>query len=148
MATKLTAAQLKDRNTKRAAQAAFVFGAVASMAANVYASQHTVVGVVTGLWPAVALLVTVHLLENAPRVTWIKVVAIGIAVVAAWASYWHLVDVFTDGGADAVSAHLLPLTVDAMMAVATAVLNKKAPARRPARKPAAKVAPVRKLRAA
>lgn len=145
--TKLTAAQLKDRNTKRAAKGAFLFGAAASMAANIYASQHTPVGVVTGMWPAVALLITVYLLENAPRVTWIKVVVIGIAIVAAWASYWHLVEVFTTGGADAASAHLLPLTVDAMMAVATAVLNKKAPApRRPARKTAA--APVRKLRAA
>lgn len=151
---KLTIAQRRTRHTRRSAQAAFLFGATASLAANVYASSHTPVGVVTGAIPAVALLISVYLFENAPRAFVVKLAVLLVVAVAAWASYWHLVDVFLMGGADPVTAHTLPLTIDAMMGIASTVLNRKITrarkrTRRPAqRKPATGGLKVRPLQSA
>lgn len=130
--TTLTKAAKQELKTKRGAQGAFLFGALGSLAANIYASNHTPVGLITGAVPAAALLVAVYLFENAPKSFWVKVALLAVAGIAAWASYWHLVEVFADGGADPISAHLLPLTIDLTMGIASAVLNRKAPARRPA----------------
>lgn len=145
--TKLTAAQRKTRATRRAAWATFGLGAVASLAANLYASNHTPVGMIVGVWPSVAFLLTVWLYEHAPRNWYIRVsLAVPLAV-AAWTSYWHIVEVATVAGEGTLTAHLLPLTVDAMMAVASAVINRKAAPSRPVRRRTAAKAPVRKLKA-
>lgn len=147
MTAKITPAARKARNARRTAQAAFATGAVLSLAANVTVSQHTPVGIVTAVWAPIALLITLALLENGSiSGRFAKYAFIGLAAVAAWASYWHLVEFFTAGGADVVTAHALPLTVDVMMGLASAAM-KKAPARKPvARKAsAAKKAPARKL---
>lgn len=147
--TKLTAAQRKARATKRAAWATFGLGAAASLAANLYASNHTPVGLTVGVWPALAFLLTVWLYEHAPRNWYIRAALIVPLGVAAWTSYWHIVEVASAAGEGPITAHLLPLTVDAMMAVASAVINRKATPSRPAarRRTAAKATPVRKLKA-
>jgi hypothetical protein len=133
MMTAMTKAAKQELKTKRGAQAAFLFGAIISLAANIYASNHTPVGIFTGAIPAAALLVSVYLFENAPKSFWIKLALLAVAGIAAWASYWHLVEVFTAGGADTITAHTLPLTIDFTMGIASAVLNRK-PTRRPAAK--------------
>ena len=154
MAKRMTAAEKAERAarmTKMIAGSAFVLGVAASVAANVVAATgRGPIGIVVSAWPAVALLLTVHLFQHAPRVWWIKILVAAVAGVAGWISYWHMVEVALQGGESALSAHLLPVTVDAMMAVATVVLtHKPKPARRrPARKPVAKAASsnVRQLR--
>lgn len=142
---KLTAAQKQILRTRRSAQIAFISGAVVSLGANIVAAEHTPLGVIVGAWPAVALLVSVYLFENAPKSFWIKVAVLGVAAIAAWVSYWHMVEVVSMAGESQVTAHIMPFTVDAMMALATAVLNKPIRKAAPARRTSA---PVRRLRAA
>lgn len=148
-ARKLTAAQRKARTALRTSRAVFGLGVVVSLAANVIASEHTVIGIGVGLWIPVAFLASMMMLENVPA-SGVKgklrfAAMLVIAGIAGWTSYWHLVDVAEMGGADMITAHTLPLTVDVMMALASAGMKAKAasPARRrsAARKPAAKKAP-------
>jgi hypothetical protein len=154
MTAKMSAAAKKAQTARRTAAGVFGLGVAVSLTANVLASAHTVIGIGTGLWPPVAFLAAMAMMENVParglagklRFTGI----LFLAGIAGWVSYWHLVSIFTMGGADSISAHLLPLTVDVMMALAGPAMKAKAAAparRRAARKPAAK-APVRKLHAA
>lgn len=141
---RMTIAEKKARTTKRIAASAFGLGALASVAANVVAAEPTIVGRVVSAWPAVALLLTVHLFQHAQRSFAVKVSVLSVAGVAAWISYWHMVEVATMAGEGMVSAHLLPATVDAMMFVASVVLTTKP---KPVRKrPAVNRASVTKLR--
>lgn len=147
----MTPAARKARNAAYLARFSFASGVAVSLAANVIASDKNPVSIGVALWIPFAFLLSVAMLEQIPvkgRAGLARKIAIGfIAAIAAWASYWHLVEVATMGGADALTAHALPLTVDAMMALASTAMKAKAPA--PARRaPAAKKAPVRKLRAA
>lgn len=149
----MTPAARKARTARRTSTATFATGVLVSLAANVYASEHTPIGIAVGLWVPVAFLLSMAMLENVPakglagKVRFAAILF--LALVAGWTSYWHLVEVALDGGADAVTAHLLPLTVDVMMALAGPGMKRKAAAparRRPAsKKPIAKVT---KLRAA
>jgi drug/metabolite transporter (DMT)-like permease len=135
----LTPAQRKHRNMRAAAWGAFGMGATFSLVSNVLASEPTPVGILFGTWPAVALLVAVFLFENAPRKWWITASLGLIIAVAAWASYWHIVEVASHHGVDPITAHTMPLTVDALMGIAQVILNRKAtptPAAR--RKPVAR----------
>lgn len=149
MAT-ITAAQRKARTARVTSRIVFGTGLAASLAANVIASEHTPLGVATGLWAPIVLLGAMAVMENVPakglagrlRFTGIAL----LAGVAAWNSYWHLVEVFTEGGADALSAHLMPLTVDVMMALAAPGMKRAAAVAK--RRPARKAATVRRLRAA
>lgn len=155
MATKLTAAQRATRKTKRTAVAVFVGGAFASITANFIAAQPTVLGRAVSVWPALALLATVHLYQHLPatRNAWLsaayRLAVLAVVGVAAYVSFLHIHEVALRAGQDQVTALLLPVTIDAMMAVASAVATyRPRPARRkPARKPAAK-ATVRALHAA
>lgn len=151
--TKLTPAARKARTARMTSRSAFGIGVVVSLGANVMASAHTPLGIAVGLWTPIAFLVSMALMENVPvrglagklRFTGI----LFLALIAGWTSYWHLVEVCQAAGADVLTSHLLPLTVDVMMVLASAGLKAKAaaPARR--RRPAAKKeATVRKLRAA
>lgn len=153
--TKLSPAARKARNAKLTARTAFSLGVAVSLAANVGASQHTPVGIAVGLWVPMAFLLSMALLENVPAKSLAgKIRFAGIlflAAIAGWVSYWHLVEIATDGGADVLTAHLLPLTVDVLMVFAGSALKAKpAPAarKRTARKPAAasanNVRPIRK----
>jgi hypothetical protein len=137
----MTPTARKARNAKLTARATFAAGVVVSLAANVYASKHTPIGIAVGLWTPVAFLAAMALMENVPvkgLAGRLRFTAIAfLAAIAGWTSYWHLVEVAKAGGADVLTAHLLPLTVDVMMALAGTTLKPKAaaPARkRPARK--------------
>lgn len=153
MTAKLTAAQRKARTARRTSGLVFGIGVVVSLAANVIASEHTVLGMATGLWSPIAFLLAMAMMENVPAkgtAGKLRFAAIlFLALVAGWTSYWHLVEVFTAGGADVLSSHLLPLTVDVMMALASPGMKAKAaaPARRrtAAKRPAARVTPLRKI---
>jgi hypothetical protein len=140
--TKLTPAARKARTAKITARATFGAGVVVSLAANVYASQHTPIGIAVGLWTPIAFLASMALLENVParglagKLRFTAIVF--LALIAGWTSYWHLVEVAQAGGADVLTAHLLPLTVDVMMAIAGTALKSKASA--PARKRTARKA--------
>lgn len=137
----MTPAARKARNARVTSRFVFGTGVVVSLAANVYASEHSPIGIATGLWAPVAFLAGMAMMENVPA----KGIAgkmrfaamLFLVLIAGWTSYWHLVEVFTAGGADALTAHALPLTVDVMMALAGPGMKAKAvaPARR-TRKPA------------
>jgi hypothetical protein len=149
--TKLTPAARKARATARTAGGTFYATAVATVAANMYASEHTFVGQFTGFWTPVALFLSLEMVERVPvkgRAGTLRKVGVGvIALIAAWVSYWHLVHLFKVGGADVISAHAMPLTVDVLMAIARSAMVTKAPSRPAVRRPAAKAkAPERKLK--
>lgn len=134
--TKLTPAARKARTARLTARSTFAIGVVVSLGANVMASAHTPLGIAVGLWTPIAFLAAMALLENVParglagRIRFAAIVF--LALIAGWTSYWHLVEVARAGGADELTAHLLPLTVDVMMALAGASMKAKAvaPARR------------------
>lgn len=107
---------------RRTAIITFYVTAAATLAANAYTSEHTAVGVFTGLWAPLALFLALELVERSLRVAWARLVVGFLALVAGWTSYVHLVEVFTEGGADGVSRWLLPLTVDGLMVVARAAM--------------------------
>jgi hypothetical protein len=148
----MTPAARKAQTARRTSTAVFSTGVLVSLVANVYASEHTPIGIAVGLWVPVAFLLAMAMLENVPAkgtAGKLRFAAIlFLALVAGWTSYWHLVEVAVDGGADSVTAHLLPLTVDVMMALAGPGMKAKAAAparRRPAsKKVASNVRPIRK----
>jgi hypothetical protein len=152
MSQNLTPAARKARTARNTSRVVFGTGLVVSLAANVVASDHSVLGVASGLWAPLAFLLAMLMMENVPAkgaAGKARLVAmLFLALVAGWNSYWHLVEVFQMGGSDTLSAHLMPLTVDVMMALASPGMKTKttSPARR---RPAAKKAPVKvaKLRA-
>jgi hypothetical protein len=115
------------RNIRAGARATLALGILASLAANVLAAQPTVIGRVISTWPPVALLLTIELLSRVPVAPgWLSrlrvVSAAGIAGIAAWVSYWHVVAVASDYGEATVAAHLLPLSVDGLVVVASVCL--------------------------
>lgn len=151
--TKLTAAQRKTRSLKRTAGSVFYVSAAMTVAANIYASQHTLIGGMIGFWIPLAFFFILELLERVPSKgrTGVarKIAIIFLAGIAGWTSYWHLVEVLRDGGVhDPVTLYLAPLTVDVLMAIAREAMKAKtaSPARR--RTAARKAATVTKLRAA
>lgn len=148
--TRQTTATRKAQTTRRIATATFIAGAAVSVAANIVAAEPTVVGRIVSAWPAVALLLTVHLFQHATRSFPVKLSILAVAGVAAWASYWHMVEVATLAGENTLTAHLLPATVDAMMYVATVVATTKpkTTARRRTRRATTTKSNVRNLRAA
>lgn len=145
---KLTAAQKRQRTTLRTARGTFYTAGAATIAANMYASAHTFVGLATGFWTPVALFLALEMAERVPckgRMALMRKAGVAlIALVAAWVSYWHLVHIFTMGGADVVAAHAMPLTVDVLMAIARSAMVHRPSL--PARRSPAKKAPAKPLR--
>lgn len=152
--TNLTAAQRRARSTRITAGSTFYATGVATIAANMYASEHTFIGLATGFWTPVALFLALEMVERVPckgRLGLLRKVAVGvIALIAAWVSYWHLVHIFLAGGADVISAHAMPITVDVLMALARSAMHAKATPSRPVsrRSAAKKPSAERKLKAA
>lgn len=149
---RMTPAQRTTRNRKAVALGAFLAGAGVSIAANVIAADPTALGRAVAVWPALALLVTVHLYQHVPvkTTTWVgfahRAAVLCVIGIAAWVSYWHIHEVVLRAGESTTTAYLFPATVDAMMAIASAVYTAK-PAAAARKAPARKVAPVRPLRA-
>lgn len=109
------------------ARATLTLGIGASLAANVLAAEPSIVGRIIAAWSPLALLLTVELISRLPvgegwlsrlRVT----AAATIAGIAAWVSYWHMVEVAESHGEAAVAAHLLPFSVDGLVVVASVAL--------------------------
>lgn len=126
------------------AQAALGLGLLASLAGNALAAQPTALGRLVASWAPLALALVVWLVEHhkpAPG-AWRAATWGGTAVVAgvaAWVSYWHLVELARMAGEEGIAAHLLPLSVDGLVIVASAYL------RDTDTRPAPKVVPVRKV---
>ena len=78
-------------------------------------------------WPSLAFLLTVELVSRIPvtrrlrAAVRISATAV-IAGIAGYVSYWHMVDVALRYGEESVSAHLLPITVDGVIVVASVSL--------------------------
>jgi hypothetical protein len=141
MTAKITPAARKARNGRYAALTVFGAGALASLAANIMAANPTLVGWTVGAFPALMLLGSLYLLENgSTHPKWVRWAIVPVIVVAAWMSYWHIVEVVMASGEGAVTAHLFPIIIDLPMAIASAALR-PAPA---TRKPTARKAPAKK----
>lgn len=127
--TAKTPAARKARLSLWTSRGAFAVGVVVSLSANVVASQHTPLGIALGLWTPIAFLICMALLENVPAKGWqgwVRKIAIAfLAAIAGWVSYWHMVDVATMGGADWLTGHTIPLTVDVMIALASPGMKRK-----------------------
>lgn len=140
--TKLSATARKARNGRIAALTVFGAGALASLAANIMAANPTPIGWIVGGFPALMLLGSLYLLENGsthPR--WVRWAIVPVITIAAWMSYWHVVEIVLAAGESPLTAHLFPLIIDLPMAIASAALR-PAPARRTTtrKRPAAKKA--------
>lgn len=108
-------------------RAALTLGVAASVAANVLHAEPTLVGRAIGAWSPLALLLTVELISRIPVSSRaLAVLRMGstavIAGIAAWVSYWHMVSVASRHGESVTSAHLLPLSVDGLVIVASVSL--------------------------
>jgi hypothetical protein len=150
---RMTAAQRKAHHLRVTAGSTFYVAALVTVSANMYASQHTPVGLIIGVWTPLAFFLSLELMERMPRKgasAKIRMICIGIlALIAGWESYWHLVHVLTEGGAGQVGRYAMPLTVDILMVISRMAMNQRAASTTPSvRRTAAKAATTtRKLKA-
>ncbi len=131
-----TAADLRQLHRMRLyAKAVLGLGVAASLAANVLAANPDLVSPlvswVVAAWSPLALALTVELITRVPVsdgwLSWLRLLATAtIAGIAAWVSYWHMVEVAVAHGEKTIAAHLLPLSVDGLVVVATIVLHELA----------------------
>ncbi len=129
---------------RHGARAALALGLLASLAGNALAAEPTGLGRLVAAWAPLALCVVTWLVEHhrpAPgpwrAATWLGTAV--VAGVAAWVSYWHLVELARIAGEEGIAAHLLPLSVDGLIVVASAYL------RDTDTRPAPKAVPVRRV---
>lgn len=112
---------------RRGVRAALALGVAASVGGNILHAEPTFVGRAIAAWSPLALLLTVELISrvpvNDPLLAVLRRLATGvIAGIAAWVSYWHMVSVAGHNGEGIMSAHLLPLSVDGLVVVASVSL--------------------------
>jgi hypothetical protein len=103
---------------------ALALGVAASIAANVLHARDNLISQAIAAWPPLALLLTVELISRVPvhrrALAAVRIAATGvIAVIAAWVSYWHMAGVTARYGETSTSAHLMPLSVDGLIVVAS-----------------------------
>jgi hypothetical protein len=108
----------------------------ASVAANILHARPEPVAQAIAAWPPLALLATVELVSRVPaRRRLLAVVRIGatvlIAGIAGWVSYWHMTAVAARFGETTTAAHLLPVSVDGLIVVASISLVELATAHHP-----------------
>jgi hypothetical protein len=108
-------------------RAVLALGVAASVAGNVLHAQPTLVGRAIAAWSPLALLLAVELISRVPVHKLILSIlrmlsTAGIAGIAAWVSYGHMVSVAQRHGENSTSAHLLPLSVDGLVVVASVSL--------------------------
>jgi hypothetical protein len=108
-------------------RAVLALGIAASVAANILHAEASIVGRLVAAWPPVALLLAIELLSRVPvhrpflsaaRLT----ATAAVAGIAAWVSYWHMVSVAAQYGETSTSAHLIPVSVDGLVVVASVCL--------------------------
>jgi len=109
------------------ARAVLALGVAVSVAANVLHAQDTLVGRAIAAWPPLALLLTVELISRVPvHRRWLATVRVivtaAVAGIAAWVSYWHMVEVAVRAGESGTAAHLIPLSVDGTVIAASICL--------------------------
>ncbi|MFC3504092.1 DUF2637 domain-containing protein [Micromonospora krabiensis] len=108
-----------------AVRAVLALGVAASIAANVLHARPNLISQVIAAWPPLALLLTVELISRVPAdrrglAAARLIAAAGIAGIAAWVSYWHMVGVAARyGETDAAASYLLPISVDGLVVVAS-----------------------------
>lgn len=111
------------------ARAAVFLGLAVSLAGNAMAAEPTLLGRVVAGWAPLALALAVVLLEHGepPEGSWRAAtwLATGVlAAVAAWASYWHLVELAHSVSENVHGTqYLLPLTPDALVLIGSAYLR-------------------------
>ncbi len=106
------------------ARATLALGVAASGAANILHAQPDPIARTISAWPPLALLLAVELISRIPvHRLWMAVVRLAaaslLAGIAGWVSYWHMAAVAAAYGETSSSAHLLPLTVDGLIVVAS-----------------------------
>jgi hypothetical protein len=107
-----------------AVRATLTIGVAASVAANVLHAAHNPISQAIAAWPPLALLLTVELVSRVPIHRWWLATAriaatVIIAGIAAWVSYWHMAAVAATYGENPTTAHLLPVSVDGLIIVAS-----------------------------
>ena len=115
------------RRVQWAVRGALALGVAASVTANVLHAQPNIVGRAIAAWPPLALLLTIELISRVPvHRPWLSGLRVAttamVAGIAAWVSYWHMVSVADRYGEAATSAHLIPLSVDGLVIVASVCL--------------------------
>jgi hypothetical protein len=105
-------------------RAVLALGVAASVAGNVLHAQPSLVGRAIAAWSPLALLLTVELISRVPvhrpALSAVRMLSTAaIAGIAAWVSYGHMVSVALRHGEQPASAHLLPLSVDGLVVVAS-----------------------------
>lgn len=110
-----------------AVRATLLLGVAASVTANVLHARDNPISQAIAAWPPLALLITVELMSRVPitrrAVATTRIVATAIiAGIAAWVSYWHMAGVAQRYGERPDAAHLLPLSVDGLIVVASICL--------------------------
>lgn len=105
-----------------------VLGVVVSISGNILDadSGHPVSQAIKA-WSPLALLIVIECISLVPVHTTLLMVArraatTGIALIAAWVSYWHMVSVCVKYGETGGSEYLIPLSVDGLVVVATICL--------------------------
>ncbi|MDQ1250347.1 MAG: hypothetical protein QG597_4726 [Actinomycetota bacterium] len=116
-----------QRRVRAGVRAVLTLGIVASLAANVAHAEATWTGRLIAGWSPLALALTVELGSRVPLTRSVRAVirwlaTAVIAGIAAWVSYWHMVSVALRHGEGPTSAHLIPLSVDGLVVVASVCL--------------------------
>jgi hypothetical protein len=112
---------------RRRVRLALALGVAASLAANVLHADPNIVSRLIAAWPPAALIVTVELISRVPvaskRLSAVRVAATAsVAGIAAWVSYQHMAAVALRYGEDAAASHMIPVSVDGMIVVASICL--------------------------
>ncbi len=99
-------------------------GVAASVAANVLHARDNLISQTIAAWPPLALLLAVELISRVPvHRRGLALLRVGattiIAAIAAWVSYWHMAGVTARYGESPASAHLMPISVDGLIVVAS-----------------------------
>ncbi|HTF08542.1 MAG TPA: DUF2637 domain-containing protein [Asanoa sp.] len=115
-------------------------GIGASLVANVLHAQDRLIAQCISAWPPLALLLTVELISRVPvhtrRLAGARIATTAtIAGIAAWVSYFHMVAVCQRYGESTSAAHLMPVSVDGLIVVASICLAELGPRARPAPAP-------------
>lgn len=110
-----------------AVRGVLLLGIAASVVANILHAADNPISRTISAWPPLALLLTVELISRIPihsrRLAVARVAATTtIAGIAAWVSYWHMVEVAKKYGETDAAPYLLPISVDGLIVVASICL--------------------------